>query len=277
MACNLNHISIVAILTFYAFPFSQSMDNSTITSDSSAELVTQSNAMNIKFDKIQNSRTDTVDGVLFMTSTDRKVYASGDSVRVTYRIKNRTMGTVLYDFNTTCQFDLQFVDRRGHTVYSLLSVKACAPDSSRIQLSSSTEKTVTFDPVPLSIVRSDSLTVRAQMAGYPLSAVPVKIRCETDGSATAVVALEGGSGHKPVLEFNHETKMLVIRVDHAQRLTISAFILTGQKLNKLSVEKFLEPGAHLISFNNKKLTDGVVVFKVEGSGVSESKTINLSR
>jgi hypothetical protein len=36
--------------------------------------------------------------------------------------------------------------------------------------------------------------------------------------------------------------MLVIHVDHAQRLTISAFIITGQKVNKLSCEKFLGPG-----------------------------------
>jgi hypothetical protein len=71
--------------------------------------------------------------------------------------------------------------------------------------------------------------------------------------------------------------MLIIRVDHAQRLTISAFISTGQKANKLSCEKFLEPGTHLISFNNKKLADGVVIFKVEGNGFTETKTINLSR
>jgi hypothetical protein len=91
------------------------------------------------------------------------------------------------------------------------------------------------------------------------------------------MALEGPIGRKPVLEFNHDTRMLIIRVDRGQRLTISAFVLTGKKVNKMSCEKYLAPGTHRISFNNRKLADGVVVFKVEGAGFSESKTINLSR
>jgi hypothetical protein len=91
------------------------------------------------------------------------------------------------------------------------------------------------------------------------------------------VALEGSGAHRPVVEFDRDKKMLVIRIDRAQRLTISAFVLTGQKMNKLTTEKFFAPGTHLISFNNRKLADGVVIFKVEGAGFSESKTINLAR
>ena len=89
------------------------------------------------------------------------------------------------------------------------------------------------------------------------------------------VALEGNTVTKPTLEFNYEAKTLIIKVKRAMRVTVSAFILTENKVTKQTVEKFLSPGTHRISFNNKKLTSGVIVFKVEGNGFSESKTINL--
>lgn len=272
-----NSFFIIASSALFAVSFTQPVDNASTDGNITAEIVKEVSPIDMVSDNSRNTRTDTIDGVLFTISTDKKYYSSGDSVRVRYRMKNGSMGTVLYDFNTACPFDLQFVDSRGATVYSLLASRACLPDSSHILLSPSAEKTESFAPVPLNLKKEDSLTVKAQMAGYPLSTVQVKVRWESAATVPPVVALEGRAGHKPVLEFNHETKMLIIRVDRAQRLTISAFILTGQKVNKLSCEKFLAPGTHLISFNNKKLADGVVVFKVEGNGFSESKTINLSR
>jgi len=91
------------------------------------------------------------------------------------------------------------------------------------------------------------------------------------------VALEGTIVSKPILQFNYDTKMLIISIDHAQQLSISAFIMTGKKVSKLACEKFLTAGTHRISFNNQKLSNGVVIFKVEGSGFSASKTIDLTR
>jgi hypothetical protein len=220
---------------------------------------------------------DTVDGVVFAASTDKTIYKTGEPIRVRYRIKNRSMGTVVYDFNTSCQFDVRIDGSRGGIVYSLLPTEPCRGAPSRLQLPPSAETVREFPPVTLRLKKTDTLTVKAQMAGYPLSTVPVRIVYETAMESSIPVALEGSYGHQPVLEFNHETRMLIIRIDRAQRLTISAFISTGKKANKLSCEKFLEPGTHLISFNNKKLADGVVIFKVEGNGFSETKTINLSR
>ena len=91
------------------------------------------------------------------------------------------------------------------------------------------------------------------------------------------VALEGAIVSKPILQFNYDTKMLIISIDHAQQLSISAFIMTGKKVSKLACEKFLTAGTHRISFNNQKLSNGVVIFMVEGSGFSASKTIDLTR
>jgi hypothetical protein len=91
------------------------------------------------------------------------------------------------------------------------------------------------------------------------------------------VALEATIVSKPILQFNYDTKMLIISIDHAQQLSISAFVMTGKKVSKLSCEKFLTAGTHRISFNNQKLSNGVVIFKVEGSGFTASKTINLMR
>jgi len=91
------------------------------------------------------------------------------------------------------------------------------------------------------------------------------------------VALEGTIVSKPILQFNYDTKMLIISIDHAQQLSISAFIMTGKKVSKFACEKFLTAGTHRISFNNQKLSNGVVIFKVEGSGFSASKTIDLTR
>lgn len=227
---------------------------------------------------------DTIDGVLFTAATDKISYKSGDSLRVRYSITNHSMATVLYDFTTSCQFELHVIGSSGNILYSLLAprlttgrTKACEPVSSHLMLAPSTGKNIEFDAVQLKLMNTDTLTVKAQMAGYPLSAIPLKIVYQTDSTAPEPIALEGTAGMKPALEFNNETKTLVIRVNRAQRLTISAFILTGQKIDKLSCEKFLAPGTHLINFKNRKLTNGVVIFKVEGNGFSETKTINLAR
>ena len=231
-----------------------------------------------------NSNADTIDGVVFTTSTDKKIYHSGDSLHVRYRIKNRSMGTVTYDFNTSCQCILEVSGSNGNSVYSKSSTgllsdrpEGCEPVSSLLKLAPSTEHIMVFTAVPLRYKNTDTLTVKVQMSGYPLSIVPVKVLYIASQAPSGPVALEWSTENKPDIEFNSETKMLLLRVNRSQKLTISAFILTGQKMNKLSCERFLAPGTHQISFNNPKLADGVVIFKVEGNGFSQTKTINLSR
>jgi hypothetical protein len=231
-----------------------------------------------------HSHTDTIDGVLFTTATDKKYYNSGDSLLVRYHISNRSMGSVLYDFNTSCQFKIEVIGSNGKAVYSQLSAglpsdppKGCETAASQLMLAPSAERLLGSVAVPLTLKNTDTLTVKAQMAGYPLSTATVKVLYKAAPALSGPVALEWTAENKPALEFNSETKMLIIRVNRAQRLTISAFILTGQKINKLSCERFLTPGTHQISFNNPKLADGVVIFKVEGNGFSETKTINLAR
>jgi len=96
-------------------------------------------------------------------------------------------------------------------------------------------------------------------------------------AAAEPVALEGTLASRPVLQFNADTRMLVITIDRAQELSISAYVMTGKKVSKLACERFLTAGTHRINFNNQKLSNGVVIFKVEGSGFSVSKTINLAR
>jgi hypothetical protein len=224
-----------------------------------------------------NSHADTIDGILFVSATDKKRYTSGDTLNVQYKIINHSMGTVLYDFPSSCQFDLTVRGSTGSFFYSLLGSKPCTDGSSRLTLPPGTEKTEEFTGIPLRLSLTDTLMISAQMAGYPLSAVSVKAAFQSAPAPGQIVALEGTTDReKPVIEFNRETKMLVITMTRAQRLTISAFVLTGKKINKVSCERFLAPGTHLISFNNSKLADGVVIFKVEGAGFSETKTINLS-
>jgi hypothetical protein len=231
-----------------------------------------------------NIHTDTVDGVLFSSATEKKIFNQGDSLLVRYRIVNNSMGTVVYDFNTSCQLKLEVIGTNGNTVFSqLLSgvpsgrLQACEPAESQLILAPSAEKLLGPVPVPLTLKNTDTLTVNAQMAGYPLSAVSVKVIYRAAPAPAGPVALEWSAENTPKIEFNSETKMLIIRVTRAQRLTISAFLVTGQKINKLSCERFLAPGTHRISFNNPKLAEGVVIFKVEGNGFSETKTINLAR
>jgi hypothetical protein len=220
---------------------------------------------------------DTVDGVVFSLVANKAQFSSGDTLRVRYRIRNRAMGTVLYDFNSTCQFDVQVNGAKGRRLYSFLENQTCSSRPSRITLRPSAETVMTFPPIPLAMKRADTLQIMGQMAGYPLSTVRLSLPYVAAESASEPVYLEGGNARKPVVEFNYDTKMLVIKLDRSQRLSISAFVLTGKKVNKLSCERFLAPGTHLISFNNRKLADGVVIFKVEGDGFSESKTINLAR
>jgi hypothetical protein len=225
----------------------------------------------------QSPAADTVDGVVFSLSANKADFSPGDTLRVRYRIRSRAMGTVLYDFNSTCQFDVQVNGAKGRRLYSFLENQACSSRPSRIILRPSEETVMAFPPIPLAMKHADTIRIKAQMAGYPLSAVQLSLPYSATRDGSEPVYLEGGKVGKPVIEFNHETKMLVIRLDRSQRLSISAFVLTGKKVNKLSCEKFLAPGTHLISFNNRKLADGVVIFKVEGNGFSESRTINLAR
>jgi hypothetical protein len=247
----------------------QASDTPDVAGDAAIEVVVPG--------RLTSVRADTVDGVVFSVSANKVSFLPGDTLRVRYRIRNRAMGTVLYDFNSTCQFDILVTGSKGRRLYSFLENNACSSRPSRITLQPSAETVMTFPPIPLNMKRADTLKIKAQMAGYPLSAVQLSLPYSAAKGESEPVYLEGGKVGKPVIEFNHETKMLVIRLDRSQRLSISAFVLTGKKVNKLSCEKFLAPGTHLISFNNKKLADGVVIFKVEGNGFSESRTINLAR
>lgn len=227
--------------------------------------------------RLSTVKADTIDGVVFSVSANKAYFKPGDTLTVRYRIRNRTMGTVVYDFNSSCQFDIHVTSSRGTSLYSFLEKQTCGSRPSRITLRPSTETIMRFPSIPLTMKAADTLGIMAQMAGYPLSAVELRVVYAATTGAAEPVALEGRKSGRPIVEFNHETRMLVIRLDCAQRLTISAFVLTGKKMNKLSCERFLAPGTHLISFNNRKLADGVVIFKVEGAGFSESKTINLTR
>jgi hypothetical protein len=111
----------------------------------------------------------------------------------------------------------------------------------------------------------------------PAAPAPAPAGAIGQNGSPGASALEGAARSKPAITFNAATKILTIRVSHPQRLSISAFVLTGKQVNRLSTEKFFEAGTHQISLNNQKLGDGIVIFKVEGPGFSESRTINLSR
>ena len=224
------------------------------------------------------TKADTIDGVIFTNKINRFTYRPAETLRVQYRINNNSMGAVRYDFPTSCQFSLQVSDSRGTVIYSREQSDTCINEPSKLELSPGAGMTVSLGAIPLGLKKSDTLTVKAEMAGYPLSAVSVKALYTAAVTPALPTALEGTlQSGKPFLDFSVETKMLTIRLDHPQRLTVSAFVLTGKKVNKLSTEKFLTAGTHTISFNNRKLADGVVIFKVEGNGFSETKTINLTQ
>jgi hypothetical protein len=54
-------------------------------------------------------------------------------------------------------------------------------------------------------------------------------------------------------------------------ITISAYMLNGQKLFQLSTTS----GTHLINLKNASPANGIIVFRVEGEGFSVSRRINL--
>jgi len=113
------------------------------------------------------------------------------------------------------------------------------------------------------------------------AAAVVLAQCPISGApatpVSPIVALEGSTSTRPILAFNYDTRMLVISIDHAQQLSISAYVMTGKKVSSFSCEKYLAAGTHRVNFNSQRLSNGVVVFKVEGNGFSVSKTINLTR
>ncbi len=124
------------------------------------------------------------------------------------------------------------------------------------------------------VMKSVGLFIGVCAAAAFLAQSPIFGAASTPASP---IALEGDIASKPVLEFNYDTRMLIISIDHAQQLSISAYVMTGKKVSRLACEKFLTAGTHRISFNNQKLSNGVVVFKVEGDRFTATKTINLAR
>jgi len=220
-----------------------------------------------------NPETTTVSDVSFIVATEKPQYTAGNDILVRYIVKNNSMATVEYDFPSSCQFDMIAIAPPRDTVFWFGRNLVCAMTPTKITLAPAGSDTMNF----LSFTDSDtasSLAITAKMLGYDRSAATVVVPIV---KVTAVLPVQRKTvdAKKPVISYSASTKTLSLIIPKSQNVSVSAYVLNGQKISQLSTKKFLTAGTHLINLKNASLANGIIIFKVEGEGFSASKRINL--
>jgi hypothetical protein len=114
--------------------------------------------------------------------------------------------------------------------------------------------------------------------GYPLLSA-----ASSGATPTAAKSAPGPSISKKSLESSNalisyaaSTKTLTLVIPRSQDVKVSAHVLNGQTISRFSTHKFLTAGTHTIRLDNAALSNGVIVFSLEGEGFSIVKRINLA-
>jgi hypothetical protein len=220
-----------------------------------------------------NAETTTVDDVQFIVATEKSQYVRGDSIAVRYTVMNNSMATVTYDFSSGCQFDMIAMAPPKDTVDWYGRLLACTMMATQIVLAPGGSKSMDF-PAFVDNDTASTLAITAKMIGYDKSSstliVPV-------GKTTAALPVprKVADAKKPVISYSAASKTLSLLIARSQYVSVSAYVVSGQKISQLSTKKFLTAGTHTISLKNASLTNGIIIFRVEGDGFTAVKRVNL--
>jgi hypothetical protein len=81
---------------------------------------------------------------------------------------------------------------------------------------------------------------------------------------------------RQILSYSSAEKMLIIRIAKPQYVTVTAYIVSGEKTTQLSSRKFLPAGAHSFRMDQERFASGVAIIHVKGENFSEVKMINFA-
>jgi hypothetical protein len=220
-----------------------------------------------------NAETTTVSDVQFIVATEKSSYVRGDSIKVRYMVTNNSMATVTYDFSSGCQFDMVAMAPPRDTVTWYGRLLACTMMATQIALAPGESKTMNY-PGFVDNDTAGSLAITAKMIGYDRSASALVVPI---GKATAAAPVQRkiSDAKKPVISYSAATKTLSLNIARSQYVSVSAYVVSGQKVSQLSTKKFLTAGTHAIHLTDASLSNGIIIFRVEGEGFSAVKRVNL--
>jgi hypothetical protein len=82
---------------------------------------------------------------------------------------------------------------------------------------------------------------------------------------------------RQIVSYSSVEKKLIIRISKPQYVTVTAYIVSGEKTTQLSSRKFLPAGSHSFRMGQDRFAAGVAVIHVQGESFSEVKMINFTR
>jgi hypothetical protein len=260
-------------------------DNTTVTvtasktgyaSDSKQAALFSNSSVTVNFalsPAYTNPETTTVSDVSFIVATEKSQYVKGESIKTRYTVKNNSIATVTFTFPTGCQFDMVAIAPPRDTVYWYGRLLACTMMATQIVLATGESKSMDYTAFSYNDTAS-AIAVTAKMIGYDRSASTVVVPI-VKVTAALPVQRKMADAKRPVITYSASTKTLSLNITRSQNVSVSAYVLSGQKISQLSTKKFLTAGTHSISLKNASLANGIIVFRVEGEGFTAVKRINL--
>lgn len=93
----------------------------------------------------------------------------------------------------------------------------------------------------------------------------------------AVDRNETTTKQKSLVTYTASRKELTFRLDKAQNVTVTAYIVNGEKSSELSSKRFLPAGIHTFHMDRERFPSGIVVIHVKGENFSDVQMINLTK
>ena len=142
-----------------------------------------------------------------------------------------------------------------------------------------------FDSIPIA-ESVEYANVSAYKAGFVRAEKADTLRVKYDATANFALLRSTATPDAPtplekagqrVLSYAPGSKTLRLVITKPQYVSLSAYILNSRKVEQLSRKRYLAAGTYAIGLRNPRLSGGVIVFRAEGEGFSESLRINLMK
>ncbi len=203
-------------------------------------------------------------------------------VQVSYDIANRHETAARFSFSLSCKYDMVITDTADDTIYHYLDTRSCSLLPSEIVLEPGACRVKTF-PLLSRLKAGGPYLVSAFLKGYESSMVTYRYDVggkekerNTESASIGGTGATTGGNKTEILNYSSQSKAVTIRIPRAQKVTISAYIINGQKVKQLSVAKYFSAGLHHYSLADIQQFDtGLLVIEVEGETFSERKVINI--
>ena len=217
-------------------------------------------------------------GVVFSLTSNQETYGPGETLHLRYTASNTTDASAVYNFSLGCMYELIVFTDAGDTIYHHALARACPLQPSRLNLEPHEDVVRAFPPIVLPDSHSDVLAT-AGLRGYPETRVTLRVGT---GNLTGVTpspepAASEAPGTAKVLSYSHRDHLLTLRLKKEQHLSVSAYVLNGQKIGQLSRERFFASGVHTFSLKSMPLGEGILIVRVRGKDFVETETISLAQ